>query len=86
LGYSGETRARLTGKALGYDVVGTFDTCETCSMEKLRQMVFSKDWTGSSVIERLFNLIQTHLEKAISIYGLSSYKAGRFLISIPTIL
>jgi hypothetical protein len=37
LGHCGEASARLTGKALGYKVIGTFDTCEACSIGKARQ-------------------------------------------------
>jgi hypothetical protein len=32
LGHCGEASARLTGKALGYKVIETFDTCEACSI------------------------------------------------------
>jgi hypothetical protein len=34
LGHCGETSARLTEKASDYDVVETFDTCESCSIGK----------------------------------------------------
>jgi hypothetical protein len=34
LGHCGEVSARLTGKALGYEVIGTFDACEVCSIGK----------------------------------------------------
>jgi hypothetical protein len=34
LGHCGEASARLTGKALGYKVIGKFDTCEACSIGK----------------------------------------------------
>jgi hypothetical protein len=34
LGHCDETSARLTGEALGSDVVGTFDTFEACSIWK----------------------------------------------------
>jgi hypothetical protein len=37
LGHCGKASARLTGKALGYEVIGTFDTCEACSIEKAKQ-------------------------------------------------
>jgi hypothetical protein len=32
LGHCGEARARLAGKALGYEVIGAFDTCDACSI------------------------------------------------------
>jgi hypothetical protein len=35
LGHCGEVSARLTGKALGYEVIGTFDVCEVCSIGKV---------------------------------------------------
>jgi hypothetical protein len=31
LGHCDQASARFTGKALGYEVIGTFDTCEACS-------------------------------------------------------
>jgi hypothetical protein len=37
LGHCGEASARLTGKTLGYEVIGTFDTCEACSIGKAKQ-------------------------------------------------
>jgi hypothetical protein len=56
LGHCSETSARLTGKALGYDIVGTFDTSEACSIGKARQKNVDKDLTGGIVIagERLY--------------------------------
>ena len=56
LGHCGEASARLTGKALGYEVIGTFDTCEACSIGKARQKNVNKDWKGGSLIagERLY--------------------------------
>jgi hypothetical protein len=32
LGHCGEAGARLTGKALGYETIVGFDTCEACSI------------------------------------------------------
>ena len=56
LGHCGEASARLTGKALGYEVIGTFDTCEACSIGKARQKNVNKDWKGGSLTagERLY--------------------------------
>jgi hypothetical protein len=56
LGHYAKTSAKLTGKALGYDVVGTFDTFEAFSIGKARQKNVIKDWTGDSVIagEKLY--------------------------------
>jgi hypothetical protein len=42
LGHCGEAGARLTGKALGYKVIGTFDTCEACSAGKAKQKNIKK--------------------------------------------
>ena len=46
LGHCGEASARLTGKALGYEIIGTYDTCEACSIGKARQKNVNKDWKG----------------------------------------
>ena len=56
LGHCGEASARLTGKSLGYEVIGTFDTCEACSIGKARQKNVNKDWKGGSLTagERLY--------------------------------
>ena len=56
LGHCGEASARLTGKELGYEVIGTFDTCEACSIGKARQKNVNKDWKGGSLTagERLY--------------------------------
>lgn len=35
LGHCGEASVRLTGNSLGYEVIGTFDTCEACCMGKV---------------------------------------------------
>jgi hypothetical protein len=37
LGHCGEVSARLTEKALGYEVIGAFDTSEACSIGKAKQ-------------------------------------------------
>jgi hypothetical protein len=50
LGHCGEASARLTGKALGYKVNGTFDTCEACSIGKARQKSINKQWKGDSSV------------------------------------
>jgi hypothetical protein len=42
LGHCGEARTRLTGKALGYEVIGTFDTGESCSIGKAKQKNINK--------------------------------------------
>jgi len=56
LGHCGENSARLTGKALGFQVTGKFDTCEACSIGKARQKNVNKEWKGGSTTpgERLF--------------------------------
>ena len=56
MGHCGEASARLTGKALGYEGIGTFDTCEACSIGKSRQKNVNKDWKGGSLTagERLY--------------------------------
>jgi hypothetical protein len=43
LGHCGKISARLTGKALGYDVVEIVYTCEAFSIEDARQKNISKD-------------------------------------------
>jgi hypothetical protein len=47
---------RLSGKSLGYEVLGTFDTCEACSFGNARQKKVNKDWKGGSLSadERLY--------------------------------
>jgi hypothetical protein len=52
----GKVPTRLTGKGLGYDVVGDYKTCEACSFAKARQKNINKDWKGSSITpgERLY--------------------------------
>jgi hypothetical protein len=50
LGHCGEASARLTGKALGYKVIGTFDTYEACSIGKARQKNSNKQWKGGSSV------------------------------------
>jgi hypothetical protein len=52
------TEPRLNGRALRYDVVGTFDTFEACSTGKSLQNNFRKDLKGGSVIarERFFDI------------------------------
>jgi hypothetical protein len=56
LGHCGEANTRLTGKALGYKVIGTFDTCEACSIEKAKQKSINEQWKGCSSVpgERLY--------------------------------
>jgi hypothetical protein len=56
LGHCGEATARLTVKALGYKVIGTFDTCEACSIGKARQKNINKQWKGGISVpgERLY--------------------------------
>jgi hypothetical protein len=56
LGHCGEASARLTGKALGYEVIGTFDICEACSIGKAKQKNINKQWKGGSSVpgERLY--------------------------------
>jgi hypothetical protein len=56
LDHCGAASARLTGKALGYEVIGTFDTCEACSIGKARQKNINKQWKGGSSVpgERLY--------------------------------
>jgi hypothetical protein len=46
----------MTGKALGNEVIGTFDTCETCSIGKAKQKNINKQWKGGSSVsgERLY--------------------------------
>jgi hypothetical protein len=53
LGHCGEASARLTRS---YEVIGTFDTCEACSIRKARQKNVNKDWKGGSLTagERLY--------------------------------
>jgi hypothetical protein len=46
LGHCGEVSARLTGKALVYEVIGAFDTCEACSIGKAKQKNINKHWKG----------------------------------------
>jgi hypothetical protein len=55
LGHCGEASTRLTGKALGYEVIGTFDTCKACSIGKVKQKNINKQWKGGSSVpgERL---------------------------------
>jgi hypothetical protein len=52
LGHCGEASARLTGKALGYEVIGTFDTCEACSIGKAKQKKINKQWKAVSSVPR----------------------------------
>jgi hypothetical protein len=49
-------RSRLTGKALGYEVIGTFDICEAFSIGKAKQKNINKQWKGGSSVpgERLY--------------------------------
>jgi transposase InsO family protein len=56
LGHCEEASARLTGKALVYEVIGTFDTCEACSIGKAKQKNINKQWKGGSSVpgERLY--------------------------------
>jgi hypothetical protein len=56
LGHCGEASARLTGKPLGHEVIGTFDTCEACSIGKAKQKNINKQWKGGSSVpgERLY--------------------------------
>jgi hypothetical protein len=56
LGHCGEASARLTGKALGYEVTGKFEVCESCAIGKAKQKSVNKDWKGGSNIpgERLY--------------------------------
>jgi hypothetical protein len=56
LGHCGEASARLTGKALGYEVIGIFDTCEACSIGKAKQKNINRQWKGGSSVpgERLY--------------------------------
>jgi hypothetical protein len=42
LGHCGEASARLTGKVLGYEIIGIFDTCEACSIGKAKQKNINK--------------------------------------------
>jgi hypothetical protein len=46
--HCGETSARLTEKALDYDVVRTFETFEVCSIGKERQRILIK--TGQEIL------------------------------------
>jgi hypothetical protein len=48
--------ARLTGKALGYEITGKFDVCESCSVSKARQKNVNNEWKGGSTTpgERLY--------------------------------
>jgi hypothetical protein len=41
--YCGKASARLTEKALGYEIIGTFNTCEASSIGKARQKNGNKD-------------------------------------------
>jgi hypothetical protein len=56
LGHCGEASARLTGKNLGYEVIKTFDACETCFIGKAKQKNINKQWKGGSSVpgERLY--------------------------------
>jgi hypothetical protein len=56
LGHCGEASARLTGKALDYEVIGTFDTYEACSIGKAKEKNVNKQWKGGSSVpgERLY--------------------------------
>jgi hypothetical protein len=46
----------LTGKALIYEVFGTFDICEACSIGNAKQKNINKQWKGGSSVpgERLY--------------------------------
>jgi hypothetical protein len=35
---------------LAYDIIGTFDTCKSCSIRKARQKNFNKELIGDSII------------------------------------
>jgi hypothetical protein len=61
LGHCGEASARLTGKALGYEVIETFDTYEACSIGKAKQKNINKKWKGGSSVpgERLYTDISS---------------------------
>jgi hypothetical protein len=49
LGHCGEASARLTRKALGKKVIGTFFTYNACSIGKERQKNVNRDWMGDSL-------------------------------------
>jgi hypothetical protein len=50
LGHCGAASARLTGKALGYEVLETFDSCEACSIRKAKQKSINKQWKGGGSV------------------------------------
>jgi hypothetical protein len=48
LGHCSEASARLTGKALGYEVTGKLDICESCAIGKAKQKSANRDGKGGS--------------------------------------
>jgi hypothetical protein len=50
MGHCGGASVRLTGKALSYEVIGAFDTCEAFSICKAKQKNINEHWKGGNSI------------------------------------
>jgi hypothetical protein len=78
---TGVVCARPTGKALRYEVIVAFDTCEACSIGKAKRENINMRWKGGSAIsgERLYVDIS-------SIHGVSFGSAKFWALAVDDYL